>query len=324
MAENIALVNSFDFEYLYTASKQWLFWIFTLAGPASFLYNAPFGKFATPDSILSLDGIKSWILMELVSPFFFLFTAYLHPFSHAPLPTQPQSILTALYLLHYLNRALISPLRTPYRAKSHIVVVLSGMTFNALNGFLLAAFLTSSSSSTASFLIARPHTLFPDASVWASRSGPSAIAKGKAKQLHDDDDDEQQQDGSGGGQKRRARQVVVHYAIPHGGLYTFVSFPNYLCEWVEWFGFALAASPIPDFALLPSANALLAAAASAQVSEVARLLFPFVDSISPPWLFFILEVVTMTPRALRGHRWYHERFRDSYPRDRRAIVPWLL
>jgi len=118
--------------------------------------------------------------------------------------------------------------------------------------------------------------------------------------------------------------VVVHYAIPHGGLYTLVSFPNYLCEWVEWFGFALAASPIPDFALLPSANALLAATASAQVSEVTRLLFPFVDSISPPWLFFILEVVTMTPRALQGHRWYHERFRGSYPRDRRAIVPWLL
>lgn len=26
------------------------------------------------------------------------------------------------------------------------------------------------------------------------------------------------------------------YAIPYGGLYSFVSFPNYLCEWFEWTG----------------------------------------------------------------------------------------
>ena len=36
-----------------------------------------------------------------------------------------------------------------------------------------------------------------------------------------------------------------HYAIPHGYLYTYISYPNYLCEWLEWLGFALAAAPLP-------------------------------------------------------------------------------
>jgi 3-oxo-5-alpha-steroid 4-dehydrogenase 1 len=361
MAEYLALVKQIDFEYLYTGTpyafcldlcyihrltdnpvtKRWFLWMFTLAGPVTLLYDAPFGRFATPDSVLSLDGITSWIAMELFSPLFFLVTAYLHPFSRTPLPLpslslpilgiKPQFVLTTLYFVHYLNRALISPLRAPYRARSHLLVVLSAIAFNTLNGFLLASFLTS--ASTASFLNHAPHSssccslprFWIGITLWALGFAGNlyhdeillnirrkAIAKGKAKEL-----DSSSKEGQKG-----ARQL--YYAIPHGGLYALISFPNYLCEWVEWFGFALAASPIPDFALFPSANSLLAAAQSAQLAEMAQLLSPFVDSVSPPWLFFILEVVTMAPRAVRGHRWYHERFGESYPRDRRAIIPWLL
>ena len=97
----------------------------------------------------------------------------------------------------------------------------------------------------------------------AKRIRRKAIAKGKAKELENG---------------QRAPQP--HYAIPHGGLYSIVSFPNYFCEWVEWFGFALAASPIPNFALLPGAEALLAVARGAQFTEMGRLLAPFVDSVS--------------------------------------------
>jgi 3-oxo-5-alpha-steroid 4-dehydrogenase 1 len=179
LVEYIALVKQIDFDYLYsgtshtliniailrkdipaklTVTKQWLLYGFALLGPLAFAYDAPFGRFATPHSVLSVDGVKSWIVMELVSPLSFLVTAYLHPFSPTTpllLPSfssspafgiKPPLILTALYLIHYLNRALISPLRSPSRSKSHLVVVACGIAFNLPNGFLLGAYLSSASA----------------------------------------------------------------------------------------------------------------------------------------------------------------------------------
>jgi 3-oxo-5-alpha-steroid 4-dehydrogenase 1 len=328
MAEYLALVKQIDFEYLYSVTKRCYLTGFALLGPASFVYDAPFGRFATPDSVLSVDGVKAWIVMELVSPISFLLTTYLHPFSPTPLQlpslahgASPQFILVTLYFVHYLNRALISPLRTPSRSSSHLSVVSAAIAFNAPNGFLLASFLTS--ATTASYLngaFASPR-FWAGIALWAAGFAGNvyhdelllnirrkAIAKGKAKEL----------DGDG---KKAPRP---HYAIPHGGMYSLISFPNYFCEWVEWFGFALAAGPLPSSALLPSATALLAAVGSAQFAEAGRLFVPFVDSVSPPWVFLFVEIATMVPRAVRGHRWYHERFRGSYPRERRAVIPWLL
>ncbi|KIO24471.1 hypothetical protein M407DRAFT_76927, partial [Tulasnella calospora MUT 4182] len=74
-------------------------------------------------------------------------------------------------------------------------------------------------------------------------------------------------------------------------------FPNYLCEWIEWTGFAFAAS--------------IASGWATPVYE------------SPPWLFVLNEVATMLPRALNGHQWYHDKFKD-YPKDRKAVIPLLL
>jgi hypothetical protein len=77
------------------------------------------------------------------------------------------------------------------------------------------------------------------------------------------------------------------YAIPRGGLFRLVSSPNYLGEIVTWVGFALASwSP--------------AAAA-----------------------FAALTAANLVPRAVYHHRWYRATF-PNYPRERRALVPWLL
>ena len=77
------------------------------------------------------------------------------------------------------------------------------------------------------------------------------------------------------------------YRVPTGPLFARVSAPNYAGEIVEWLGFALAAwSPAAvAFALYTAAN--------------------------------------LVPRALDTHAWYRAKFPD-YPRERRAIVPWVL
>jgi len=77
------------------------------------------------------------------------------------------------------------------------------------------------------------------------------------------------------------------YKIPHGGLYRFVSAPNYFGELVEWSGFALAAW-------------------------------------SPAALVFVVwTAANLAPRAWANHRWYRRTFAD-YPTGRRALVPFLF
>jgi len=78
------------------------------------------------------------------------------------------------------------------------------------------------------------------------------------------------------------------YRIPTGGLFEYVSCPNYLGELIEWTGFALASG----FALTPVAHAFFM------------------------WCF-------LGPRAVQHHEWYYENFK-KYPSDRKALIPMVL
>ena len=77
------------------------------------------------------------------------------------------------------------------------------------------------------------------------------------------------------------------YHIPEGGLFRWVSCPNYLGEMIEWFGLA-------------------------------------VMTWSPAALAFaVFTTANLAPRALSHHRWYQATFPD-YPAQRKALIPGLL
>jgi protein-S-isoprenylcysteine O-methyltransferase Ste14 len=77
------------------------------------------------------------------------------------------------------------------------------------------------------------------------------------------------------------------YHIPFGGLYRWVSAPNYLGELVEWTGWALL-------------------------------------TWSPGGLAFALfTAANLVPRAVSIHRWYRREF-PEYPQGRKAIFPGVL
>ncbi|KAI0368971.1 hypothetical protein BV20DRAFT_997545 [Pilatotrama ljubarskyi] len=309
------MTNVQEAQALYDAARKWFAIIPPLLCPPTFIFDAPFGRFSpSSDSTFLVDGIKSWIFMELVSPVTFLYAFLRSPLSYVaggsapPLtPAHPPTFLAALFLLHYLNRAIISPLRTPSRSKSHIFVPLSAVLFNTVNGSLMGAYL--SSPAARAFLagaFSRP-LFWAGVGLWAAglvgnivhdeillNIRRKAKAKGKAK---DESADGKQDDDNNG--KTKSKQE--HYAVPHGLLYRYISYPNYFCEWIEWLGFALAASPLPSLA---SSSA-------------------FLNTVSPPWLFFLSEVFLMLPRAWKGHKWYHTRFPD-YPKERKAVVPFVF
>lgn len=76
------------------------------------------------------------------------------------------------------------------------------------------------------------------------------------------------------------------YQIPRGGLHRWVSSPNYLGEIAEWAGFAVLSWSLPGLA------------------------------------FAFFTFCNLAPRARVNRRWYRERFPD-YPRERKALIPFL-
>jgi steroid 5-alpha reductase family enzyme len=77
------------------------------------------------------------------------------------------------------------------------------------------------------------------------------------------------------------------YSIPMGGGFNYVSCPNLFGEILEWMGFAILCWNLPalTFAIWTAAN--------------------------------------LIPRAIAHHKWYLQQF-PKYPRDRKALVPFLF
>lgn len=79
------------------------------------------------------------------------------------------------------------------------------------------------------------------------------------------------------------------YKIPHGGAFEYVSGANFFGEIVEWLGFAVAAG-----------GAL------------------------PALTFAVCTACNIGPRALQHHQWYASKFGEAYPKERKALIPFLL
>ncbi|TCD60785.1 hypothetical protein EIP91_009514 [Steccherinum ochraceum] len=286
---------------LYEVVRKWFIVVPAIVPPFNLLVDAPFGRF-TPksDSIFLIDGITAWILMEIVA-----FPIFGYAFLRSPLSatnfgssppltlSHPPTFLASLYIIHYLNRAIISPLRTPSRSKSHIIVPLSAVSYHAANAFLLGAYLSSPAAD------AYLQGAFQRPRFWL---GVAFWALGFAGNiLHDEVLLNIRRNAKAKADDNNGKNKGEHYAIPHGYLYKFISYPNYFCEWCEWLAFAFAAAPAPD---LTSFAAILA-------------------TTQPPFIFFSSEVFLMIPRAWKGHLWYKKRFPD-YPSERKAVIPFIL
>jgi steroid 5-alpha reductase family enzyme len=77
------------------------------------------------------------------------------------------------------------------------------------------------------------------------------------------------------------------YKIPQGGLFRWVSAPNYFGELTIWTGWAIATWSLAGLS------------------------------------FAVFTAANLVPRALTNHKWYLDKFPD-YPAKRRAIIPYIL
>jgi protein-S-isoprenylcysteine O-methyltransferase Ste14 len=203
-----------------------------------------------------------WLIMELPSALGFLAIFLAGPRRGEAAPIA----LATLWLIHYGHRAFVFPFRLSGGGKPMALAVIAlGDLFNLANAYGNARWLSALGDYPPGWL-ASPRFL----------GGAALFAIGLGVNLHSDEI-----------LRRLRRPGDTGYHLPRGGLFRFVSSPNYLGELCEWSGFAIAAW-------------------------------------SPPALVFALwTFANLAPRALANHRWYRARFPD-YPPERRALVPYLF
>ncbi|RMF19596.1 MAG: DUF1295 domain-containing protein [Candidatus Dadabacteria bacterium] len=248
---------------------EWALWLVlgtsAVTFPALFFITLGYGRHDQGKSMLYVPSLPGWILMEAPSWIVFPLTFFLlgrHNREAVPL------CFLAIWQLHYFYRGIIFPLRMRNRNKRKPVgAVIAGFLFTGVNGFVQAYAITNLS----------PHLWTPD---WFADPrfivGILLMLIGVSINIHSDS------------VLRNLRAPgETGYKIPHGGLYRWISAPNYFGEMIEWLGLAIA------------------------VWNVAGL------------SFFLFTVANLFPRALAHHRWYKERFPD-YPPGRKAIIPGLI
>lgn len=224
--------------------------------------TAPYGRHGRKGWGPEIGQRLGWILMELpaVALWLAIYFAGTHALEAAPLA------LMALWQIHYVNRTFVFPFRIKAEGKTTpISIVATAIVFNTLNAYVNARWVSELGSYPASWLYDARFVL-----------GALVFFVGFAINQHAD-------------------YVLMNlrkpgetgYKIPHGGLYRYVSCPNYLGEMLEWTGWAIATWSLPGLA------------------------------------FALYTAANLAPRAIQHHAWYRSKFPD-YPKQRKALIPFVV
>ena len=251
-----------------------VFWSFAALALVSFVslqfVSAPYGRHLREGWGPKISATLGWVLMEAPSPLLFL-AIWL-----GAEPSRRFSATGIVFLLlwetHYVYRSFIFPFsRRGGQREMPMSIALMSILFNFANAYLNAVWIYRLGPERPVSWLGDPRFL----------CGVALFALGYIINHQSDrilfrlrEPGRLAPEGGGG------------YKIPYGGLYRFVSCPNYFGELVEWTGWALC-------------------------------------TFSPAGLAFALaSAANLVPRARTHHRWYREKFPD-YPQDRKAIVPLI-
>jgi len=223
--------------------------------------TAPYGRHQQDGWGPNLPNRLAWVLMEL--PALLVITTLV---LLSPVRNQPQAWLPlCFWVFHYGYRTFLFPaLMQPSDKTFPALLVIFAIAFNVLNGYNNAAALIEAGNNKAPVLTL--HFLL----------GTVIFLAGFVLHYHAD---------------KTIRQLrkpgEKGYHIPQGGMFRWVSSPNYLGEIIQWTGWAVM---------------------TWSLAGVAFALFTFCN---------------LAPRAISNHRWYREHF-AQYPARRKVLFPGLF
>jgi 3-oxo-5-alpha-steroid 4-dehydrogenase 1 len=225
--------------------------------------TAPYGKHLSSRFGAMIPNRTGWIIMELPSLIIFSFFFLTGVNEKNPVTW----ILFLLWAGHYLNRSVVFPIRTHTRGKKiPVLIVMMAIFFNLFNGFFNGHYLGYNQPGYSEDWLIEPRFI----------AGGIIFIAGMIMNISSDNK-----------LIRLRKKERNGYSLPSGGLFDFISCPNFFGEIIEWTGFAIMAW------------------------NLAALSFVV-------WTF-----VNLVPRALDHHRWYKSHF-DNYPVKRKAVIPFLI
>ena len=225
--------------------------------PINLIYKAPYGKHSTKKWGKTIDNKTGWVLMELPA----LITCPLIYY----IIVDEISLSTGfifIWITHYFNRTIIYPLKIKTKGKKiPVAIVASAFFFNVINGILNGYFIATIPFESISFICILIGFIIFIIGLYINISSDNTLIKLRTNQKG--------------------------YVIPKGGLFNYVSCPNFFGEIIEWLGFAIMTLNL--------------------------------GSIS----FLIWTICNLIPRSKAHHNWYKENF-ENYPSKRKAVIPYLL
>jgi protein-S-isoprenylcysteine O-methyltransferase Ste14 len=223
---------------------------------------APYGRYARGGWGPTINNKMGWVIMEAAAPLAFAVCFVLGSNAN----TITTLVFLGLWEVHYIHRAFIYPFGLRSRRRGMpLFIVGFGLLFNTFNAYLNGRYIFTFSSGYTSEWLIDPRFIV----------GVALFITGFII-------------------NRRADWILHNlrkpnesgYKIPYGGLYRWISCPNYLGEVIIWLGWAVATWSLPGLA------------------------------------FATWTAANLVPRARAHHAWYQEHFPD-YPPDRRALLPGL-
>eukprot|EP01028_Stygiella_incarcerata_P011093 TRINITY_DN60_c0_g1_i1.p1 TRINITY_DN60_c0_g1~~TRINITY_DN60_c0_g1_i1.p1 ORF type:complete len:273 (-),score=54.25 TRINITY_DN60_c0_g1_i1:201-1019(-) len=188
-----------------------------------FFVPAPYGKFYSETFPgFSVPGKIGWMAQEVISPLFlslFFLPTFFSILSNqwdAALLWRPSVVAYLAWVIHYLHRSFIHPLKAPSMKPTSIFVVLSAVFFNIVNGSL-------NGWSLSQTLVSRNYSM-------RTTIGLGVMIWGFMKNIESD---------LILWNLRKGTNTAGKYFIPRGGLFELVSGANYFAEFMEWIGFAI-------------------------------------------------------------------------------------
>ena len=241
-----------------------LIWIIIaiLLVPILLKIKAPYGRYTTTSWGPLIKNRWGWFFMEAPSLLFFTYF-----FLHGNNTNIICWVISGLWIVHYFQRVFIFPFRIKTKGKMMpVLVMLMAIFFNMINGYINGYYLGNITNKYTISWLYDPRFII----------GILLFITGMIINKQSDH------------LLRNLRNTgVTTYKIPFGGLYKYISSPNYLGEIIEWTGFALLCWNLPALA------------------------------------FCIWTYANLLPRSISHHKWYLSHFKE-YPKDRKVLIPFIF